>query len=401
MLIQIYIPIILAILLSDAFLCRKMVRRKRDKGKLPWVRIAIVTVPSVVMLAYTVWLLAQRSFAPDNVGVLNVYLFLLAVVVIPKFVYVVCSATGFVVSRIVRKTIRKGVSRPAHNYGNLLGLLLVGLIWFVAIYGVTLGFSKVTVRHEVYTSSDLPAAFDGYKIVHFSDAHVGTYGTAKQHILSEFIDSINAQNADAIMFTGDLQNREPQEIYPHLDLLSSLKARDGVFSVLGNHDYANYIKADATTKVANERETVRLERQMGWMLLRNDHETIHRGNDSIVVAGMENDGDGIRFPQLGDIDRSLNSVSDKAWVLMLQHDPSCWKRKILPMSNARLTLSGHTHAMQFALFGWSPARFVYDEWGGMFHEGNRAINVSTGMGGFIPFRFGVPGEIVVIELRKK
>ena len=173
-----------------------------------------------------------------------------------------------------------------------------------------------------------------------------------------------------------------------------------MFSVLGNHDYANYIKADAATKVANERETVRLERQMGWKLLINEHLTIHRGADSIVVAGMANDGDGVRFPRLGDIERSLNGVSEKAWLLMLQHDPSCWRRTILPKSNAKLTLCGHTHAMQFALFGWSPASWVYDEWGGMFYEGDRAINVSTGMGGFIPFRFGVPGEIVVVELKK-
>lgn len=401
MLVQIYIPIILVILLSDAYLCNRIMRRKRSKGKMPWIRLSAVVVPSVVMIVYTLWLLAQRSFAPSNVGVLNVYLFLLAMIVIPKFVYVLCSAIGHMVSRTVRKLNSKAMAHPAQNYGNLVGLLLVAIIWYVALNGTTVGFSSVSVRRVVFESPDLPASFDGYRIVHFSDAHVGTYGTGKQHILKEFIDSINAQDADAIMFTGDLQNREPQEIYPHLDLLSSLKAKDGVFSVLGNHDYANYIKADASTKVANERETVRLERQMGWNLLINEHETIRRGKDSIVVAGMANDGDGVRFPRLGDIDRSLNGVTGKAWLLMLQHDPSCWRRTILPKSNAKLTLCGHTHAMQFALFGWSPASLVYDEWGGMFYEGERALNVSTGMGGFIPFRFGVPGEIVVIELRKQ
>ena len=387
-------------MLSDLYLYYRIFRRKRSKGKMPWIRLAAVVIPSAVMIAYTGWLFLQRSFAPGNVGVLNVYLFLLAMIVLPKLVFVLCSVTGHIASRIVRKLSVKATAHPARNYGKLIGFLLVALIWYVALYGTTAGFNSVSVRHVAFESADLPASFDGYRIVHFTDAHVGTYSTDRQYVLKEFIDSINAQKADAIMFTGDLQNREPQEIYPFLDMLSSLKAKDGVFSVLGNHEYANYIKADAATKVANERETVRLERQMGWKLLINEHLTIHRGADSIVVAGMANDGDGVRFPRLGDIERSLNGVSEKAWLLMLQHDPSCWRRTILPKSNAKLTLCGHTHAMQFALFGWSPASWVYDEWGGMFYEGDRAINVSTGMGGFIPFRFGVPGEIVVVELKK-
>ena len=180
-----------------------------------------------------------------------------------------------------------------------------------------------------------------------------------------------------------------------------IKAKDGVYSVLGNHDYANYIHASPSTKVANERETVRLIRQMGWHLLVNDHVAVRRSSDSIVVAGMANDGDSIHFPRLGDIQKTLNGVNPEAFVTMLEHDPSSWRRKILPESHAQLTLSGHTHAMQFALFGWSPASLIYDEWGGMFFEGDRAINVSTGLGGFIPFRFGMPSEIVVITLRKK
>lgn len=386
-------------ILSDAYLCRRIVRRKYKKASTSKIRLAVVLTPSVVMLVYTLWLLAQRSFAPSNVSILNVYLLLLALIVVPKFVYALCTFLGHVVSRIVRKVSKKASAHKAHNYGKPLGLVFVFAIWYIVIYGSTLGFSSIKVRHVVFSSKTLPPAFDGYKMVHFSDAHLGTYGTDRQDILREFIDTINSQNADAIFFTGDLQNREPQELYPHIDLLASLKAKDGVFSVLGNHDYANYIIADASTKKANEREIVRIERQVGWNLLVNEHTVIRRQNDSIVVAGMANDGDGKRFPRLGDIERTMMGVRPEAWVLMLQHDPSSWRRTILPDTNAQLTLSGHTHAMQFALFGWTPASLVYDEWGGLFFEGDRAINVSTGMGGFIPFRFGVPGEIVVIELR--
>lgn len=148
-------------------------------------------------------------------------------------------------------------------------------------------------------------------------------------------------------------------------------------------------------------ETRRLEKMMGWQLLVNEHKVIRRDADSIVIAGLDNDGDGKKFPQRGDVAKALYGVSDSAFVIMAEHDPTCWRRKILPQSKAQLTLSGHTHAMQFMIGSWSPASFIYKEWGGVYFDGSRALSVSTGIGGFIPFRFGVPGEIVVIELKMK
>ena len=140
---------------------------------------------------------------------------------------------------------------------------------------------------------------------------------------------------------------------------------------------------------------------MGWQLLLNSHAVIRRGADSIVIAGMENDGNGTHFPQLGDIEKTLEGVTGNTFVVMLQHDPTSWQRKILPLSHVQLTLSGHTHAMQFSLFGWSPSSLIYRENNGSYTtDEGRAINVSSGLGGFIPFRFGVPGEIVVITLKK-
>ena len=398
MITRIFIPILLAIILSDTWLFRRYVRRKSD-GKVRKVRCALLLLPSLLMIAATVALVVSKDFAPRDFSLMNAYLFFLATIVVPKTMYALCTFLGFLTSRIVR-AVTKRTQHPPRNYGRIAGVIVVAAIRYVAVYGCTTGFSQVTVRHVEYKSPDLPASFDGYRIVHFSDAHVGTYDASRQHLLQQFVDSINAQCADAIVFTGDLQNREPQEIYPHLKTLSSLRAVDGVYSVLGNHDYSNYIHADPSTCVANERETMRLEKQMGWTLLVNDHHSICRANDSIVIAGMDNDGDGVHFPQKGKVTTTLKGVDSKAFVIMLQHDPTAWRRKILPESNAQLTLSGHTHAMQFAIFGWSPIRLIYSEWGGMFYEGSRAINVSTGMGGFIPFRFGVPGEIVVITLKR-
>lgn len=344
------------------------------------------------MLVYTAVLALQKNFAPDEAWVLNTYLFLLGFIVVPRFVYMLCSAIGRGICHL---------RRSKKNYGNLVGLVLVLLCWYILIYGSTAGFSQFAIKHVDYYSEHLPSSFDGYRIVQFSDAHVGTYGLARQAVLQAAIDSINAQQADAVVFTGDLQNMHPQELYPHMELLSSLRANDGVYSVLGNHDYAAYLDADEVTKTANCREVVSRQRQMGWILLNNEHRWLVRGNDSIVIAGMENYGLSKRAPKRGNVQKALEGVDSAHFVVMLEHDPTAWRSQILPDGRSHLTLSGHTHAGQFELFGWSPAMLMYKEWGGMYTEGSRSICVSTGLGGFIPFRFGVPGEIVAITLHKK
>lgn len=388
MITRILIPVLLIIILSDLYIDRRLLRRRT---RYLWWQRLLWWLPGILMCAYSLLVALSRDFAPSSITVLNIYLLLLGVVVLPKFVFALCSLLGWGHCRF---------HHTKNNWGNLIGLLLGVVIIFIVVYGSTFGFRKLVVRHVVYRSADLPEAFNGYKIVQFSDAHVGTYGDGSTALLAKFVDSINAQKPDVILFTGDLQNMQPKELYPVMPILSSLEAKDGVFSVLGNHDYSDYIKADAAVKVANERELVSRERQFGWTLLLNENKVIRRGNDSIVIAGMENDGRP-PFPQKGDLKKTLAGVGKSAFVIMLEHDPTAWRRKILPESNAQLTLSGHTHAMQFSIFGFSPASFVYDEWGGMYYEGKRALNVSVGMGGFIPFRFGASNEIVVITLEKK
>ncbi len=272
------------------------------------------------------------------------------------------------------------------------------LAWGLVFYGYFVGFSTLEVRQFEYASADLPEAFDGYRIVQFSDAHVGSYNGS---MLENAIETINAQGADAIVFTGDLENLHPDELEPQMSVLSQLHAKDGVFSVLGNHDYPTYLDCDEATKAECVRKTKMLERKMGWQLLLNEHQTIRRDSDSIVIAGMENWGTLKRMPKLGDVKKTMAGVSPSSFVLMLQHDPTAWRKKILPECHAQLTLSGHTHGGQFSIFGWSPASLTYDVWGGSAYEGDRAIYVSTGLGALIPFRLNMPGEIVVITLKSK
>lgn len=348
-------------------------------------------LPSIIMVAYTLKLTYEKNFIPDNPAILWVYLILLGLIAVPKAVFMLCSILGLGVCKLFHR--RK-------NYGNLIGLICVPVIWYILLYGSFIGFNKMEVNRQTFFSKDLPQAFDGYKVVILSDAHVGSYNEHNEYVLKEAIDSMNAQRPDLVVFLGDMQNTEPKDIYPHMDVLSSVKAKDGIYTVLGNHDYGDYICGNTARKVANCRETMSLERQMGWTLLMNEHRYIDREKSSIVIAGMENDGDGIKFPQKGEIKKTLKGVNKDAFVIMLEHDPSSWRRKIIPDGRAQLTLSGHTHKMQFALFGWSPMALLGNEFNDWYTEGDQSLFVTAGLGGLIPFRFGATGEIVVLTLRK-
>ena len=311
------------------------------------------------------------------------FFFLMGLVVVPLVVALICRWL------LPRKYYLKVIS------------VLTLLIWGLVGYGYFVGFEQLEIREIEYACSDLPEAFDGYRIVHFSDAHIGTYTGSRQWLLQRAVDTINALRPDIVLFTGDLQNVYPDELDVQVPILSQLKAHDGVMSVLGNHDYAVYQDCDESQKQRNNKHTIQSERKMGWTLLLNENRIIRRDSDSIVIAGMENWGKMKRMPRRGDVKKSLTGISDSAFVVMLQHDPTCWREKILPECKAQLTLSGHTHGGQVSLLGLSPASLSYDEWGGVYEQDGRTLIVSTGLGALIPFRLGMPGEIVVITLRKK
>ncbi len=298
------------------------------------------------------------------------------------------------------KVIERHTKRKRHwkkSYGWVISLLFVLAIWAAIIYGSTIGFQKLEVHRYTFQSPALPPAFNGYRIVHFSDAHVGSYSGNKKWILEKAIDSINAQRADLIVFTGDLQNIEAQELDEHMQTLSRLKAKDGVYSVLGNHDYSMYLKGTERQKQDNDKAVIRKEQEMGWTLLQNEHCIIEREGERIIIAGMENDGNGKRFPQLGDINKTLDGISND-FVVMLEHDPASWRAKIVPDGRAQLTLSGHTHAMQMMIGGWTPLELTGRECNGWYQKGEQSLFVTKGLGGVIPFRLGATGEIVVITL---
>lgn len=203
----------------------------------------------------------------------------------------------------------------------------------------------------------------------------------------------------AVVFTGDLVNLDPEEVTPFMQTLAKLKAQDGVFAILGNHDYCFYRPhSDPHMPARLLARLVEKEDSMGWTLLRNEHRIIRRGRDSIALIGVENDGTP-PFPALADLPRATAAISDGLYKVLLSHDPTHWRRSVLPETDIDLTLSGHTHAMQLRLCGFSPSQFMYREWCGLYSEGARYLHVSTGTGSNVPFRLGAWPEVDVIELK--
>lgn len=387
MIARIIIPILLAIVLPDIYI--DMHYWRYHKGYTWWRRM-LWWLPSVLMVAYSIAIASTRNFVPDEMMFINVYMMLVGLVVMPKMLFALCSGIGYLVCRYTHRR---------RNYGNIIWLPFAAGAIYIIMYGFIVGFGKLEVKHLDLYFDDLPEAFDGYRIVHFSDAHVGSFQYDKMSILQRDIDSINAQKADMVVFTGDIQNMQPDELLPVMPLLSKVKAKDGVYSVLGNHDYSIYIDATEDVKKANIKATVDREQQMGWTVLRNDNRVIRRNADSLVIAGEENGGRK-PSPKLADLEKSLHGVGKGAFIVMLQHDPNVWQEKIVPDGRAQLTLSGHTHAGQVSVFGLRFTQLTAHNDYGLYNQGRQQLYVTSGLGGVVAMRFGATAEIAVITLHK-
>ena len=387
MIARIIIPILLAIVLPDIYI--DMHYWRHYKGYTWWRRL-LWWLPSVLMVAYSIAIASTRNFVPDEMMFINVYMMLVGLVVMPKMLFALCSGIGYLVCKYTHRR---------RNYGNFIWLPFAAGAIYIIMYGFIVGFGKLEVKHLDLYFDDLPEAFEGYRIVHFSDAHVGSFQYDKKSILHRDIDSINAQKADMVVFTGDIQNMQPDELLPVMPLLSKVKAKDGVYSVLGNHDYSIYIDATEDVKKANIKATVDREQQMGWTVLRNDNRVIRRNADSLVIAGEENGGRK-PSPKLADLEKSLHGVGKGAFIVMLQHDPNVWQEKIVPDGRVQLTLSGHTHAGQVSVFGLRFTQLTAHNAYGLYNQGRQQLYVTSGLGGVVAMRFGATAEIAVITLHK-
>jgi len=273
------------------------------------------------------------------------------------------------------------------------------------LYGMYQGkYNYKVLKYSLYFE-DLPDAFDGYRITQISDIHSGSFDNKKK--IEYAVGLINEQESDTVLFTGDLVNNLAVEMDPWISVFSKIKAKDGVFSILGNHDYGDYVTWESNkAKLDNVQAVKNVHSKMGWDLLLNEHRFIQKSGQRIALVGVENWGSG-GFKKLGDLDLAGKGLAPEEFKILLSHDPSYWQEKIKSdPNNYQLTLSGHTHGMQFGIeipgwFKWSPIQYRYENWAGIYEEFGRYINVNRGFGYLAyPGRVGIWPEISVIELRK-
>lgn len=335
---------------------------------------------------------------------------------VPKLLYGIFLLVEFLVW-VVQRTFRDR-SKPIptdpsrRRFIGQAGLILASVPFASFLYGVTLGKWNYKVRKQVLHFSNLPDAFDGFTITQLSDIHSGSFTSNHRHMLQHGIDLIKEQDSDMLLFTGDLVNDLATEIEPWKDLFGSFEARFGKYSVLGNHDYGEYAdwgegEAAVAAKAANLEKLKSHHADMGYRLLNNESIRIEKDGQTIRLAGVENWSKSEHFPSLGDLDAAFGeSTNEREFTVLMSHDPSHWDAQVLKHGkHVDLTLSGHTHGMQFGVeipgFKWSPVKYIYPRWAGLYQEGSKMLYVNRGLGfiGF-PGRVGIMPEITVIELRK-
>ena len=294
-----------------------------------------------------------------------------------------------------------GISRSA--FLSWLGLAAGGTLFGTLVYGFSNKYNY-DVRRVKLAFDNLPAAFKGLKIVHISDIHSGSF--TNKAAVTRGVQKILKENADLILFSGDLVNDRATEMEEYMDVFSQIKAPLGVYSTFGNHDYGDYVSwpFNGISKEQNLINLAKVHAELGWRLLMNEHVVLEKNSEQIALLGIENWSNKARFPKHGRMDLAYPGSEKYPFKILMSHDPSHWEGQVRPhYPDIDLTLSGHTHGMQFGVeipgFHWSPVQYIYKQWAGLYEEGKQKLYVNRGYG-FIgyPGRVGILPEITVIEL---
>lgn len=302
------------------------------------------------------------------------------------------------------KSSSKAFLADRREFVSKVALALAAIPFTSVLYGMARGkYNYQLINHTLYFE-DLPEAFHGFKITHISDIHSGSFDDAEKIMAG--IDLINEQASDIILFTGDLVNNTADEMEPWISHFSKLKAKKGKYSILGNHDYGEYVQFNSEAEKEKNFKAIKdLHPQIGFNLLLNDSVYVEKGTDKIAIVGVENWG--TRFKKVGDLNLASSKIKQEDFKILMSHDPSHWDAEIKDhQNNFHLTLSGHTHGMQFGIeipgIKWSPVQYVYEQWAGIYEDLGKYINVNRGFG-FLAFpgRVGIWPEITVITLKKK
>lgn len=279
--------------------------------------------------------------------------------------------------------------------------------FFMLTYGIFRNRYRYKIFNDIAKFDDLPKALEGLKIVQISDIHSGSF-TSKEP-LKKAIDLINKQEADLVFFTGDLVNNVAGEMQPYIDVFDKIKSKYGVYSITGNHDYGDYVRWEsAEAKKENFNNLIDVHRKLGWDLLLNENRIIEIKGEKVAVIGVENYSASPRFSKYGNLSQAYQGSENAVLKLLLSHDPTHWGYEILKVyKDIAITFSGHTHGMQFGIeipgwFKWSPAKYVYKEWAGLYQTGEQYLYVNRGFGflGY-PGRVGILPEITVMKLMRK
>ena len=370
------------------------------------------TISILAIIGFLIFVLTGPQFLPKK---LRTYLF---AIVVGLFLGKLISVIFFLVDdmrRLIQWITGKlffrntegeqltegGISRSV--FLSWLGLAAGGTLFGSLIYGFGNKY-RYEVRRVKLAFDNLPASFKGLKIVHICDIHSGSF-TNKSAVMRG-VKKIMDENADLILFSGDLVNDRATEMEEYMDVFRQLKAPLGVYSTFGNHDYGDYAHwpFNGVTKQQNLINLAKVHAELGWRLLMNEHVVLKKNGEQIALIGIENWSNIARFPKHGRMDLAYAGTEKYPFKILMSHDPSHWDAQVRPQyPDVDLTLSGHTHGMQFGIeipgFKWSPVQYIYKQWAGLYEEGKQKLYVNRGFG-FIgyPGRVGILPEITVIEL---
>ncbi|MBF9222696.1 metallophosphoesterase [Hymenobacter ruricola] len=366
------------------------------------------------LLTVAVWGLAIWAGSTRQAGntVLKSYLMslpllLLAakiVVLVPLLLEDLTRLGRWALSSATRPAGVAGEAIPRSKFLAMVALGLGAIPFAGLLWGMVKGATDYQVRRVTLKFPNLPPAFDGFKVIQISDLHTGSFNSTEP--LQRAVALINQQAADLVLMTGDLVNNRATEVEPHIPALQGIKSDLPIFSSLGNHDYGDYVQwGSAAEKRANLERLMQNHAKIGWTLLNDTAHTIERGGDKIAIVGVQNWSSHANFPKHGNLPKAHAASGDAPFKILLSHDPSHWEAQVLSYPDIDLTLSGHTHGMQFGVnlpfLKWSPVEYVYKQWAGLYEQGRQKLYVNVGLGflGY-PGRVGFLPEITLFELRR-
>ncbi len=362
----------------------------------------------VLFLSLSIYLRNQVG-PPHYFNIFYYMVGLLVLIYVPKFIFLLFYFLDnlLLFSRFVIKRFCK--AKYLQTTGNRwyiakTGLVIAVIPFFVVLYGFFYGRFDFRIVNQVIEFQKLPDGFDGFKIVHISDLHLGGFYGHEKHV-EKAVQLINTADADLVVITGDLINNFAGELYGWDKIFIQIQAHHGKFAVLGNHDYGDYSRWDTPEQKQENFEQIKeFFNKIGFSLLNDQNVKLNYGGDSIAIIGIENWGKP-PFAYYGDLDIAMVGTSGIPFKILLSHDPSRWETEVVGITDISLTLAGHTHGMQIGIekgsVSWSPAKFIFPQWGGLFQVNGQKIYVNRGLGfvGF-PARIGMDPEITIITLKQ-